>query len=58
MSESWKQYHGVPSLSKNSKAASCVATAACIGSLAPSSQGRSKVPVSKTSLPGQLKLCQ
>ena len=58
MSTSWKQKKGMPSLAKNSKAASIFWRAAAIGSPPPPSQGRSKVPAPNTSLPGQLKECQ
>ena len=58
MSASWKQKKGVPSLVKNSNAASIFIRAAGIGSIAESSQGRSQVPAPNTSSPGEAKECQ
>jgi hypothetical protein len=58
MSTSWKQKNGMPSLAKNSKAASIFCRAAPNGSSVGFSQGRSKVPDPNTSLPGQLNECQ
>ena len=58
MSASWKQKKGVPSLAKNSKAASIFCLAAGIGSAPGAIHGRSRVPSPNVSCPSEANECQ